>query len=228
MLWVHLWNSEESDIKGISRFEEFTGRRPAADGNAISGALGDCYIVNISKEQRIGGRFNHIQLHGKPVMYLTPNPQTKDGHYFYDPDTDRVICRRSYRRVAGIPHDWLQNKHKTGFVRTESGDLYDFINGPKHYDVWHKGASSEAIDADVISTSEGGEDSTTQYSGVSSPLEHISKRTRSSGPCDGNMLKKIRAEIVLKGDDPSTMSQVMTIIRAAPASEICNGRNKEV
>ncbi len=62
---------------------------------------------------------------------------------------------------------------------------------------------------------------------MSVPLEHDSKRTRSSGPSDGNMLKKIRAEPtfskcstvekVLKGDDPSTMSQVMTIIRAAPA-----------
>ena len=228
MLWIHLWNSEESDIKGISRNEEFTGRKPAADGNAISGALGDCYIVNISKEQRIGGRFNsqNLQLHGKPVMYLAPNPQTKDGHYFYDPDTDRVICRRSYRRVAGIPQEWLQNKHKTGLVRAESGDLYDFINGPAHYDVWQKGASSEAIEADTIASSEGGEDITMQQPGVLNPVEHISKRTRSSGPCDGNMLKKIRAETmftkcstmekVLKGDDPSTMSQELIIIRAAP------------
>ena len=53
MLWIHQWNSEESDIKGISRIEQFTGRRPAADGNAISGALGDTYIVNITKEQRM-------------------------------------------------------------------------------------------------------------------------------------------------------------------------------
>ncbi len=43
-------------------------------------------------------------------MYLSPNPQTKDAHWFFKPETDRVVSRRSYERVAGIPPGWLNGR----------------------------------------------------------------------------------------------------------------------
>ena len=105
MLWITLWNLQEGSVRGISRFEEYTKTRPSADAGARTGAWGDCYLINKQKMERSGGHF--AEPHAVPVMYLTPNHQSKDAHWFYNPQTDRVISRRSFERVAGIPKDWL-------------------------------------------------------------------------------------------------------------------------
>lgn len=146
MLWICLWNLQEGSVPGISRYEEFTKRRPAADAGARPGTYGDCYIVNKQKDERKGGHFG--EGHGDIVMYLSPNSQSKDAHWFYKPETDRVISRRSYDRASGIPSEWLNGKRDSGAVRDEDGNKWDFINGPQQYDVWHLGATSEAVALD--------------------------------------------------------------------------------
>ena len=145
MLWICLWNLQEGPNKGVSRYEAFTGCRPSVDAGAQPGTFGDCYITNRKKEERKGGHFETA--HGDVVMYLGPNGQSKDCHYFYNPKTDRYISRRSFERVAGIPHEWLQGKSDIGLVIDENGNKWDFVNGPQQYDVWHLGATSEAVEA---------------------------------------------------------------------------------
>ena len=78
-------------------------------------------------------------------MYLAPNSQSKDAHWFYKADTDRVVSRRSYERVSGIPPAWLNGRRDVGPVIDEDGKKWDFVNGPQQYDVWHLGATSQAI-----------------------------------------------------------------------------------
>jgi hypothetical protein len=148
MLWISLWNLEEGTTRGISRYEEFTKTRPAIDAGARPGTYGDCYIVNRQKDERPGGHF--ATAHGDVVMYLSPNQQTKDAHWFYKPATDRVVSRRSFERIAGIPPAWLKGKTDTGTVIDEDGNKWDFIRGPQQYDVWHLGATSQAIAADTV------------------------------------------------------------------------------
>ena len=197
MMWAHQWNTEEGALRGISRYEEFTGIRPSANGTGNTGAIGDCYIVNFSKTQRSTGKFSNIehQLHGKAVMYLLPDVQTKDSHLFYDPTTERVITRRSFRRVPGIPNEWLQLNDKPGPVKDINGINYDFINGPIGYDVWHKGATQEAIiHQPLMDLSRQEQDDV--YPGVLVSInadDNISKRTRSQSPNDGNMLKRLKS-----------------------------------
>ena len=123
--------------------EEFTRRRPAADAGARPGTYGDCYIVNKQKDERTGGHFE--QAHGDIVMYLAPNSNSKDAHWFYKPETDRVVSRRSYDRVSGIPSAWMNGKRDIGTVYDEDGNKWDFVNGPQQYDVWHLGATAEAV-----------------------------------------------------------------------------------
>jgi hypothetical protein len=146
MLWISLWNLQEGSSKGVSRYEAFTKRRPSTDAGARPGVYGDAYIVNKNKLQREGGHFEDV--HGEVCMYLTPNSQTKDSHWFYKPTTDRVISRRSFDRVAGIPPAWMNGRSDTGRVYDEDGKLWDFVRGPQQYDVWHLGATSEAIALD--------------------------------------------------------------------------------
>jgi hypothetical protein len=143
MLYICLWNLQEGSQSGVSRYEEFTRRRPAADAGARPGTYGDCYIVNKQKDERTGGHFE--EAHGDVVMYLAPNSNSKDAHWFYKPETDRVISRRSYDRVSGIPSAWMNGKRDIGTVHDEDGNKWDFVNGPQQYDVWHLGASVEAV-----------------------------------------------------------------------------------
>ena len=89
MLYICLWNLEEGSQSGVSRYEEFTRRRPAADAGARPGTYGDCYIVNKQKDERTGGYFE--EAHGDVVMYLAPNSNSKDAHCLYKPETDRVV-----------------------------------------------------------------------------------------------------------------------------------------
>ena len=145
MLWISLWNLEEGTTKGVIRYEEFTKTRPAIDAGARPGAWGDCYIVNKQKDERSGGHFG--EAHGDIVMYLSPNPQTKDTHWFFKPEKDRVVSRRSYERVAGIPPGWLNGRKDVGPVIDEDGKKWDFVNGPQQYNVWHLGATSIAVAA---------------------------------------------------------------------------------
>jgi hypothetical protein len=102
--------------------------------------------VNKQKDERKGGHFG--EAHGDIVMYLAPNSQSKDAHWFYKPETDRVISRRSYDRASGIPSQWLQGRVDSGPVRDEDGNKWGFINGPQQYDVWHLGATPEAVALD--------------------------------------------------------------------------------
>jgi Reverse transcriptase (RNA-dependent DNA polymerase) len=176
MLWAHYWNCEEGGKVGVSRSEEFKGIRPAANANAMTGVLGDCYIINLCKEQRSGGRFSSVQLqlHGKPAMYIMPNEQSKDGHWFYDPITDKVVSRRSFRRVPGIPSEWMDLNMKPGLVTSDSGKIYDFTHGPLGYDVWRKGAHPEVIaheawEPDQPLGGQGGEELKTYKSLIESP-----------------------------------------------------------
>jgi hypothetical protein len=147
MLWICLWNLKEGSEPGISRYEEFTKRRPAIDAGARPGTYGDCYVVNKQKEERKGGHFG--EAHGDLVMYLAPNSQSKDAHWFYKPDTDRVVSRRSYNRVSGIPSSWMLGNRSVGQVVDEDGTKWDFVNGPQQYDVWHLGATAEAVAMDT-------------------------------------------------------------------------------
>jgi hypothetical protein len=146
MLWISLWNLQEGSTKGVSRYEAFTKRRPSTDAGARPGVYGDAYMVNKNKSQREGGHFEDV--HGEVCMYLTPNSQSKDAHWFYKPTTDRVVSRRSFDRIAGIPPTWLNGKSDTGRVYDEDGKLWDFVKGPQQYDVWHLGATSEAVAMD--------------------------------------------------------------------------------
>jgi hypothetical protein len=123
--------------------EEFTRRRPAADAGARPATYGDCYIVNKQKDERTGGHFE--EAHRDIVMYLAPNSNSKDAHWFYKPETDRVVSRRSYDRVSGIPSAWMNGKREVGTVYDEDGNKWDFVNGPQQYDVWHLGATAEAV-----------------------------------------------------------------------------------
>ena len=71
--------------------------------------------------------------------------QSKDAHWFYNPQTDRVISTRSFNMVAGIPKDWLIGHKMTGPVKDEE---WDFVQGPRQYDVWQRGATAVAVAMD--------------------------------------------------------------------------------
>ena len=90
---------------------------------------------------------NHKQYQVRTSPPIT-NHQSKDAHWFYNPQTDRVISRRSFNRVAGISKDRLIGNKMTGSLTDENGKEWDFIKGPKEYDVWQRGATPEAIAMD--------------------------------------------------------------------------------
>ena len=149
MLAVLLWNRQEGLITGVSREEQFTGQRPSAFKNGMAGAYGDCFIVNQSIQQNLGGKFSDHNTHGVEAMYLMPNQQSTDSHYFYNWNTSRVISRRSFTRVPGIPTKWqIGDNDKPGKVIAENGKVFDFINGPKSYDVTHVGATIQTTQSD--------------------------------------------------------------------------------
>ena len=67
-------------------------------------------------------------------MYLGPNMKTKDGHIFYDAVTKKILTRRSYGRMSGVPPEWLH-------VRTTDNLIEDYDS----YNIWHRGATDTVI-----------------------------------------------------------------------------------
>ena len=136
VLWTHLWNLRSGSSENISRKEEFENIRPSAIYNDIPGGYGDAFLVHDSKSIRK----DNFSPHGRgPVMYIGPNFQSKDAHFFYDPIR--------YKRISNIPPKWLLMKEVICPVMTEDNIMFDRINGTD-YDIWHRGALPNVIEND--------------------------------------------------------------------------------
>ena len=134
LLWVHIWNLQSGSLE-ISRKEEFEKIRPSAGYNDIPGAYGDAFLVHDARSIRTEN-FSHGR---GPVMYVGPNFQTKDAHLFYDPVVNKVLTRRSFRRVASVPPAWLKMTEIMCAVGTEDNIVFDKFDG-SDYNIWHQGA----------------------------------------------------------------------------------------
>ena len=76
----------------------------------LPGAWGDAFVVHEPKDSRT----ERFEPHARgPTMYLGSNKKTKDAHYFYDPKIKKVLTSRSYRRVPGIPKEYMQQENQT-------------------------------------------------------------------------------------------------------------------
>ena len=73
------------------------------------------------------------------MMYLGHNMKTKDGHIFYDPITKKILTRRSYRRMNGVPPEWLHVRTTDNLIEDDSFQDYD------SYNIWHRGATDTVI-----------------------------------------------------------------------------------
>ena len=144
LLWVHIWNLQSGSSE-ISRKEEFEKVRPSASYNDMPGAYGDAFLIHDAKSIRV----ENFAQHGRgPVMYLGPNFQTKDAHLFYDPVVNKVLTRRSYRRIANVPPTWLKLKEIMCPVNAEDGIAFDKFDG-SDYNIWQQGALPTVVtDAD--------------------------------------------------------------------------------
>ena len=80
-----------------------TAIRPTAKYNDLQGAWGDSFLSHEPKDSRTENL--NPQARG-PVMYLGPNKKAKDAHYFYDPKIYKLLTRRSFRMIQGIPPEW--------------------------------------------------------------------------------------------------------------------------
>ena len=98
----------------------------------LPGAWGDAFLVHEPKDLRKEKFDAHTR---GPVMYLGPNIKTKDGHIFYDPITKKLLTRRSYRRMNGVPPEWLHVRTTDTFNNDDLSQVYD------DYDIWHRGAT---------------------------------------------------------------------------------------
>ena len=109
--------------------------------NDLPGAWGDAFVVHEPKNKRLERFDPHAR---GPTMYLWPNKITKDAHYFYDPKTRKVLTRRSYRRIPGVPKEWMIKENQ---VTTQTADTQEFTEiGSDIYDFWHKGALEDVTE----------------------------------------------------------------------------------
>ena len=132
LLWSLLYNLLPGSELKISREEEFTGKRPTILEKEIPGAWGDAFLIHEPKDLRKEKFDAHTR---GPVMYLGPNIKTKDGHIFYDPITRKILTRRSYRRINGVPPEWVHVRTSDTFNNDDLSQVYD------DYDIWHRGAT---------------------------------------------------------------------------------------
>ena len=56
--------------------------------------------------------------------------KTKDGHIFYDPVTKKILTRRSYRRMNGVPPEWLHVRTTDNLIEDDSFQDYDSVSSP--------------------------------------------------------------------------------------------------
>ena len=137
LLWVQLWNLQEGSMKNVSRIEEFKNKRPTLNNNSIPGAWGDCFLIHNPKDLRTEKFEPHTR---GPVMYIGPNLQTKDAHYFLDSISSKVLTRRSFQRISSIPQEWRNTDINS------KGENNVIVHGnDKEYYLWHRGATEEAI-----------------------------------------------------------------------------------
>ena len=144
-LWALVWNLQSGVHIHKSRVEQFTGRRPSINLNDLPGAWGDCFVVHEPKDKRTERFDPHAR---GPVMYLGPNTMTKDAHYFYDPIIRKVLTRRRYRRIAGVPKEWTQQQNQITQQTTELPELVE--TGSDRYDTWQRGASIQVTGSDLL------------------------------------------------------------------------------
>ena len=138
LLWVQLWNLQEGSMKNISRTEEFKNKRPTLNNNSIPGAWGDCFLIHTPKDLRTEKFDPHTR---GPVMYMGPNLQTKDAHYFLDAINSKILTRRSFQRIPSIPKEWKN------IDINSKGETSDTVHGSDdEYYLWHRGATEKAIE----------------------------------------------------------------------------------